>query len=126
MKIEAVKNYPRPLTTIYIRSFMGLVGFYRRFMDGFVSIASPFSTLTQNNKKFEWSAACEKSFKLLKDRLTSATVLTLPEGTKGFVVRYDTSQVGLGCVIIPHAKVIAYVSRQLKFFQRNYPLMSLN
>ena len=58
---------------------------------------------------------------MLKDRLTSAPVLTLLEGTKGFVVYCDTSRVGLGCVIIQHGKVIAYASRQLKVHERNYP-----
>ena len=60
-------------------------------MDVFVCIASPLTTLTQKSKKFEWSEACDKSFQLLKSRLTSALVLTLPEGTKGFVVYNDTS-----------------------------------
>ena len=83
-------------------------------MDGFTSIASPLTTLTQKSKKFEWSEACEKSFQLLKDRLTSAPVLTLLEGTKGLMVYYDSSQVGLGCVLMQHWKVIAYTSRKLK------------
>ena len=65
-------------------------------MDSFASIASPLTTLTQKSKKFEWSEACERSFKILKDRLTSALVLTLPEGTKGFIVYCDASRVGLG------------------------------
>ena len=57
-----VKNWPRPLTPTNIRSFLGLAGYYRRFIDGFASIGSPLTTLTQNNKNFEWSKACEKSF----------------------------------------------------------------
>ena len=60
-------------------------------MDGFTSIASPLTTLTQKSKKFEWLEACEKSFQLLKDRITADPVLTLPEGTKGFVVYCDAS-----------------------------------
>ena len=79
---------------------MGLAGYYRRFIDGFASIGSPLTTLTQNSKKFEWSKACEKSFQLLKDRLISAPVLTLKEGTKGFVVYNYASQKGLGCVLM--------------------------
>ena len=67
-------------------------------MDGFASIASPMTTLTQKCKKFERSEACERSFQMLKDRLTSTSVLTLLEGTKGFVVYCDASRVGLGCV----------------------------
>ena len=90
-------------------------------MDCFASIPYPLTTLIQKIKKFEWSEACEKSFQLLKDRLTSAPVLTLPEGTKGFVVYCDVSLVGLGCVLMQHGKVIAYPSKKLKMHERNYP-----
>ena len=60
-KIEAVRNWPKPLTPTDIRSFLGLSCYYRRFVSGFASIASPLNTLTQKSKKFEWSEACEKS-----------------------------------------------------------------
>ena len=80
-------------------------------MDGFVSIASSLTTLSQKSKKFEWSEECEKSFKLLTDMLTSAPVLTLPEGRNGFVVYCDASRVGLGCVLMQNKNVIAYSSR---------------
>ena len=95
-EIEAVKNLPRPLTPTDIKSFLGLTGYYPRFMDDFASIASPLTALTEKSKKFEWSETCEKIFKLLKATLTFALVLTLSECTKGFVVYYDASQVCLG------------------------------
>ena len=79
-KIEAVKNWPRPLTLTDIWSFLGLMGYHWRFVDGFTSIASLLITLTQKSKKFERSEECEKSFQLLKDRLTSILVLTLSKG----------------------------------------------
>ena len=91
-----MKNWPRPLTLNYIRSFLILAGYYQRFVDGFMFIASLLTTLTQKSKKFEWSEACEKSFLFLKDRLSSTSVLTLTEGTKDFVVYCDASRVGLG------------------------------
>uniref|UniRef100_A0A1U7Y735 Uncharacterized protein LOC104241801 n=1 Tax=Nicotiana sylvestris TaxID=4096 RepID=A0A1U7Y735_NICSY len=75
--------------------------------------------------KFQWSDACKKSFEELKKRLTSAPVLTLPEGTEGFVVYYDASGVGLGCVLMQHGKVIAYTSRQLKAHEKNYRIHDL-
>ncbi|WMV37258.1 hypothetical protein MTR67_030643 [Solanum verrucosum] len=75
--------------------------------------------------KFQWSEACEKSFKESKKRLTTAPVLTLPEGTQGFVVYYDASRVGLGCVLMQNGKVIAYVSRHLKVNEKNYPTHDL-
>ena len=120
-KIEAVRNWPKPLTPTDIRSFLGLSCYYRRFVAGFASIASPLNTLTQKSKKFEWSEACDRSLQMLKDRLTSAPVLTVLEGTKGFVVCCDASRVGLGCVLMKHGKVIVYASRKLQLHERNYP-----
>ena len=90
-KIEAVKNYPRPFTPTDIRSLFGLVCYYRRFVDVFVSITSPLTTLTQKSKKFVWLDACERSFQILKDRLTSAPMFSLPEGTYGLIVYCDAS-----------------------------------
>ena len=113
-KTNAVKSWPRPLSPTDISSFLRLAGYYRMFVEGFSSIASPLMTLTQKKSKFEWLESCEKIFPLLKDKLTTALVLTLPEGTEGFVVYYDASQVGLGFFLMQHGKVIAYASRKLK------------
>ena len=120
-----MKNWPIPLTPIDIRSFMGLAGYYRRFVDRFSSIASPFNTLTQKSVKFEWSEAYERSFQMLKYRTTSSLVLTLLEGTKGFVVYFDASRVGLGGVLMQHGKVVAYASIQIKVHKKNYPTHDL-
>ncbi|WMV40873.1 hypothetical protein MTR67_034258 [Solanum verrucosum] len=120
-KIEVVQNWPRPT----FRSFLGLDGYYRRFVEGFSSISSPLTKLTQKTFKFQWSEACEKSFQELKKRLTTTPVLTLPEGTQGFVVYCDASRVGLGCVLMQNGKVISYASRQLKFHEKNYPTHDL-
>ena len=87
---------PRPTTPITIRTFLGLAGFYKRFVDGFAFIACLLTTLTQNSNKFEWSETCERSFKILKYRITCTTVLTLLEGTKGTIAYCDASLVGLG------------------------------
>ncbi|XP_070014021.1 uncharacterized protein [Nicotiana sylvestris] len=84
-KIAVVKNWRRPTTPTEIRSFLGLAGYYRRFVEGFSTLASPFNKLTQKAVKFQWSDACERSFQELKSRLTTTPVLTLPEGTEGFV-----------------------------------------
>ena len=124
-KIDAVRNWPRPTTPTEIRSFLGLAGYYRRFVQGFSSIAAPLTKLTQKKAKFEWSSKCEESFQKLKTLLTSAPVLTLPEGPDGFVVYCDASRVGLGCVLMQHGKVVAYASRQLKVHEKNYPAHDL-
>ncbi|WMV49802.1 hypothetical protein MTR67_043187, partial [Solanum verrucosum] len=73
---------------------------YRAFVEGFSSIASPLTALTQNKAKFIWFEACEKSFLEMKDKFASASVLTLPKGTDGFVVYCNTSRIGLGCVLM--------------------------
>uniref|UniRef100_A0A1S3ZNN4 Uncharacterized protein n=1 Tax=Nicotiana tabacum TaxID=4097 RepID=A0A1S3ZNN4_TOBAC len=91
-KIVVVKDWPRPTTPMEIRSFLGLAGYYRRFVEGFSTLASPLTKLTQKPVKFKWSNVCEKSFRELKSRLTSTTILTLPEGTEGFVVYCDASK----------------------------------
>ena len=83
------------------------------------------TTLTQKCKMFEWSEACEKSFKLLKGRLTYTPMLTLSKGSKGFVVYYNASRIGLGCVLMKNWKVITYASRKLKVHERNYPTHDL-
>ncbi|KAH0683287.1 hypothetical protein KY285_020793 [Solanum tuberosum] len=78
-KIEAVQNWPRPTSPTDIRIFLGLAGYYIRFVEGFSSISSPLTKLTHKTVKFQWSETCEKSFLELKKRLTTAPVLTLPE-----------------------------------------------
>lgn len=108
-----------------IRSFLGLAGYYRRFVEGFSRIASPMTRLTQKNVKYQWSDTCEVSFLELKHRLTTAPVLTLPSGPEGFVVYCDASRMGLGCVLMQQGKVIAYASRQLKKHEQNYPTHDL-
>ncbi|WMV13835.1 hypothetical protein MTR67_007220 [Solanum verrucosum] len=92
-KTDAVKSWTRPVTPSDIRSFLGLASYFRRFVEGFSSIASPLSILTQKKVKFIWSDACETSFQELKDRLTSALVFTLSEGTDDAL-----SQLSMGSV----------------------------
>ena len=85
-KIEVVQSWPRPMSPTDIRSFLGLVVYYRRFVEGFSSILSPLTKLIQKTVKFQWFEACEKSFQELKKRLTIAPILILPEGTQGFIM----------------------------------------
>ena len=99
-KIEVVRDWKRSTTITEIRSFLGLAGYYRRFVQNFSKIAMPLTKLTQKNVKFIWSAACEKSFHELKELLTSTLVLALPTETDVFVVYGDTSRIGLGYVLM--------------------------
>lgn len=84
-KVDAMNRLPRPLSPTDVRSFLGLVGYYRKFVEGFLTITSPLTDLTQKMSTFQWSKACEKILQELKNKLTSAPTLTLPEGTVEFV-----------------------------------------
>ncbi|XP_049388843.1 uncharacterized protein LOC125853210 [Solanum stenotomum] len=90
---------------------MAFLGHVVSSEEGFPSICAPLPNLTQKAVKFQWSDACEKSFQELKDRLTKAPVLALPEGTKGYVVYCDASGIGLGCILMQQGRVIAYASQ---------------
>ncbi|KAD3640682.1 hypothetical protein E3N88_29905 [Mikania micrantha] len=119
-KIEAIKNWDVPTTPTEIRSFLGLAGYYRRFISNFSKIALPLTKLTQKSEPFVWTCKQEEAFRTLKQRLCNAPILTLPEGSDDFVVYCDASHQGLGCVLMQRDKVIAYASRQLKIHEKNY------
>ena len=110
-KIEAVVNWKPPKNVSEVRSFLGLAGYYRKFVEGFSRIAAPLTKLTRKDVKYDWVDAWQQSFEELKGRLISALVLDLPIGRDGFVVYSDASQQGLGCVLMQNDKVITYASR---------------
>ena len=124
-KIEAVKTWPRPRSVTDIRSFLGLAGYYRRFVQDFSKVAKPMTNLMKKEAQFIWTDECEQSFQTLKDLLTSAPILIIPEGNDGFEVYCDASGHGLGCVLMQHGRVVAYASRQLKKHEENYPTHDL-
>nr|GEW21842.1 putative reverse transcriptase domain-containing protein [Tanacetum cinerariifolium] len=98
----------------------GLAGYYRRFIEGFSKIAKPLTKLTQKKVMFDWGDKQEAAFQLLKQKLCSAPILSLPEGAKDFVAYCDASHKGLGAVLMQGEKVISYASRQLKIYEKNY------
>ena len=124
-KIEAVVNWKQPKNVSEVRSFLGLVGYYRKFVEGFSKIASPLTKLTRKYVKYDWVVSCQQSFEELKSISTSAPVLAFPNGRDGFVVYNDASRQGLGCVLMQNDRVIAYASRQLKKHEENYPTHDL-
>ncbi|KAL0550001.1 hypothetical protein IC582_014497 [Cucumis melo] len=124
-KIEAVTGWTRPSTVSEVRSFLGLAGYYRRFVENFSRIATPLTQLTRKGAPFVWSKACEDSFQNLKQKLVTAPVLTVPDGSGSFVIYSDASKKGLGCVLMQQGKVVAYASRQLKSHEQNYPTHDL-
>ncbi|GKG33218.1 putative reverse transcriptase domain-containing protein, partial [Tanacetum coccineum] len=99
-KIEAVKNWKAPRTPIEVRLFLGLVGYYHRFIENFSKIAKSLTILTQKSKTFEYGEEQELAFQTLKDKLCNAPVLALPDGLKYFVVYCDASGIGLGYILI--------------------------
>ncbi|GKC77806.1 putative reverse transcriptase domain-containing protein [Tanacetum coccineum] len=119
-KIESVKDWESPKSATEIRQFLGLAGYYRRFIEGFSKIAKPMTKLTQKKIKFEWSDKAEAAFQLIKQKLCSAPILALPEGSEDFIAYCDASIKGLGAVLMQREKVIAYASRQLKIHEKNY------
>ncbi|KAJ0916254.1 putative nucleotidyltransferase, Ribonuclease H [Helianthus annuus] len=110
-KVEAVMNWQETKTPTEIRSFLGLAGYYRRFIENFSRIAAPLTSLTKKKEKFIWGPKQQESFEILKQKLSNAPVLTLPEGTEEFVVYCDASHTGMVCVLMQKGKVIAYASR---------------
>ncbi|GJR67101.1 putative reverse transcriptase domain-containing protein [Tanacetum coccineum] len=123
-KIEDIKSWAAPTTPTEVRQFLGLAGYYRRFIEGFSLISKPLTKLTQKNKKYEWGKE-EEAFQTLKQKLCSAPILALPKGTKDFVVYCDASLKGYGAVLMKREKVIAYASRQLKVHKENYTTYDL-
>ncbi|KAA0035418.1 ty3-gypsy retrotransposon protein [Cucumis melo var. makuwa] len=124
-KIEAVTGWTRPSTVSEVRSFLGLAGYYRRFAENFSRIATPLTQLTRKGAPFVWSKACEDSFQNLKQKLVTAPILTVLDGSDSFVIYSDASKKGLGCVLMQQGKVVAYASRQLKSHEQNYPTHDL-
>ncbi|GJS96007.1 putative reverse transcriptase domain-containing protein, partial [Tanacetum coccineum] len=113
-------HWASPKSPTEIRQFLGLAGYYRRFIEGFSKIAKPMTKLTQKNVKFDWGEKEEAAFQLIKQKLCSAPILALPKGSENFIVYCDASHKGLGDVLMQNEKVIAYASRQLKIHEKNY------
>ncbi|GJY03674.1 putative reverse transcriptase domain-containing protein [Tanacetum coccineum] len=119
-KIEAVKKWKTPKTPTEVCLFLGLAGYYRRFIENFSKITKSLTNLTQKSKTFDWGEEQELAFQTLKDKLCNAPVLALPDGLKDFVVYCDASEIRLGCVLMQRGKMISYASRQLKIHEHNY------
>nr|GFA85133.1 putative reverse transcriptase domain-containing protein [Tanacetum cinerariifolium] len=119
-KIESVKDWASPKSPTNIRQFLGLAGYYRRFIEGFLKVAKPMTKLTQKKVEFEWGDQQEATFQMLKQKLCSTPILALPEGSEDFIVYCDASNKGLGAVLMQREKVISYASRQLKIHEKDY------
>eukprot|EP00253_Pinus_taeda_P012331 PITA_12331 len=119
-KIKTILDWPVPKDVADIRSFMGLAGYYRRFVEGFSRVAYPITSLQKKGRTFRWSSECQQSFERLKQLLTSAPVLSIADPNKDYVVCTDASGEGVGGVLMQEGKVIAYESRKLKEHEQKY------
>lgn len=129
-RVRAVFEYPTPKTIRQVRSFLGMAGWYRRFIANFSAISAPITDLLGNNKKLNWTPQAQSSFETLKEKLTSAPVLTHPDFSRPFYIQCDASITGVGAVLYQldsegHERPIAYMSKKLNSAQRNYTITEL-
>jgi hypothetical protein len=110
-KVKEIMEWSVPTTVTEIQSFLGLAGYYRRFIEGFSKIAKPMTSLLKKGREFKWDEKCQDIFDQLKKRLMSPPVLVMPDLQKGFDIYCDACGQGLGCVLMQEGHVIAYASR---------------
>jgi ribonuclease HI len=120
-KVAAILDWKEPKDVRGIKSFIGMAGYYRRFIECFSKIARPMIALLAKKVDFKWTPVCQQSFEMLKQKLTTTPMLVLPDVHKPFSVYCDASYTGLGCVLMQEGKLVAYSSRQLKVNEKNYP-----
>jgi hypothetical protein len=109
-KVQDVLSWKAPTSVSDIWSFLGLAGYYQKFIEGFLKISKPMTELLEKDKQYEWTPACEVSFQELKKWLTTTSKLVMPDVEKPFSIYYDASGQGLGCVLMQDGRVVAYAS----------------
>jgi len=130
-KVEGVQSMPAPTKIVELQSFLGMVGYYRRFIQGFAKIAQPLTQLLRKETKWEWTEACNTAFNTFKQKLTTAPILAMPDYTIPFIVQTDASVCGIGAVLSqkhpapPQERPISFISRTLKKHEKNYSITHL-
>jgi hypothetical protein len=124
-KVKDILEWKLPTTVHQVRSFLGLAGYYHRFILDFSKIVKPITSLLKNDTRFDWSSKCNKAFEQLKVLLTTTPVLAQPDIEKPFDVYCDASSSGLECLLMQKGRAIAYASRQLRRHEEHYPTHDL-
>jgi hypothetical protein len=124
-KVKDILEWKSPAIVHQVRSFLGLDGYYRRFIPDFSKIVKPIMEVLKNVVQFNWCPKCNEAFEQLKTLMTTAPVLVQPDIEKPFDVYCDASGIGLGCVLIQESRVLAYASRQLCRHEEHYPTHDL-
>jgi hypothetical protein len=124
-KVKDILEWKPPAIVHQVRSFLGLVGYYRRFIPDFSKLVKPITNLLKSDTKFNWSSKCNDAFEQLKVLLTTSPVLAQSDIEKPFDVYCDASGSGLGCVLMQEGQVIAYASRKLRQHEEHYPTHDL-
>jgi hypothetical protein len=119
-KIESIREWSAPKNVTEVRSFMGIAGHYRRFIEGFSKIAHPITSLQKKGLKFQWTLNCENNFHDLKQLLKSAPILRIADPNEDFIVCTNACKEGHGEVLSQNGFVICYESRKLKEHERHY------
>lgn len=129
-KVKAVQQFPKPNNIKELQSFLGLSGYYRRFIQDYARKASPLTQLLRKGVKYKWTPECQNAFQTLKDALCAQPVLVLPNSTGKFVLHTDASHLAISAILHQiqndgTERVIAYASRKLQPAERNYGITEL-
>lgn len=124
-KIRTIMEWPISKDVADIRSFMGLAGYYKRFVEGFSRVAYPITSLQKKGRAFKWTPECQRSFEQLKHLLTTTPILSIADPNKDYVVCIDASKEGVGGGLMQEGKVISYESRKLKEHEQKYSAYDL-
>jgi hypothetical protein len=124
-KVQEILDWKSPKSVMQIRSFLGLAGYYCRFIPNFSKITKPMTQLLEKEAKFKWSPQCKEAFLTLKKLLTTAPILAQPDIEKSFDVYCDASGTGIRGVLMQYGRAIAYDSRQLRQHEEHCPTHDL-
>lgn len=124
-KVSAIRNWPTPKNVKQVRGFLGIAGWYRRFIENFSSVVFPITETLSSKKKFSWTPDAHRAFEQIKTLLSSSPVLINPDFSKKFYLHCDASDYGIGAVLVQmdeegNERPVAFMSRKLNSAQRNY------